>query len=246
MHKRILIPLVVILLTSTACIGTLPGFLVNVVTIANTSSNMESTEVMPPEVAIAVTPGNARYASMPYFQREDGAWVLGLPDAPITIVEFADFRCPHCQNYKSTIDQLIDEYVVTGKANFEFRVYPILGDDSVAYAEIALCAGDLAGGGLWAASDILYESAINGASPLRAREDVLSALPIDSAALVDCMTDVPLIERNLQLGSEYGVTGTPSIRVRYDGGSMETIPGHERGGGVPLEVLVELIAEANQ
>src|SRR5215207_4842489 len=29
----------------------------------------------------------------------DGGFIIGDPDAPITIVEFADWACPHCQDY---------------------------------------------------------------------------------------------------------------------------------------------------
>jgi hypothetical protein len=33
--------------------------------------------------------------------------------------------------------------------------------------------------------------------------------------------------------------------VRYNGGELETIPGYEQGGGVPLAVLEDIITEAN-
>src|SRR5215211_1662360 len=58
---------------------------------------------------------------------EDGAFIIGNPEAPITVIEFADFGCPHCLEYKPTIEQFIRDYVVTDKARFEFRVFPTAG-----------------------------------------------------------------------------------------------------------------------
>ncbi|PJF21079.1 MAG: hypothetical protein CUN56_12910 [Phototrophicales bacterium] len=233
MYKRILIPLLGVLLASTACIGTLPSFLVNTLTIQS-STNQTTTGI-----ASTVT-------SLSYFQREDGAWVLGSPDAPITIVEFADFLCPHCQNYKTTINELINEYVSTGKVNFEFRAYPILGDESVAYAEIAMCVAELTqGSGLWTAVDILYEAGMNGADAQSAQENILAALSITPEDFETCTTSTNMITLNQQLGREADVWGTPAIRVRYNNGALQTIPGYE-GGGVPLDVLIDLIAEANE
>ena len=36
------------------------------------------------------------YAGLSTFRRADGGFVLGEPDAPVTIVAFEDFFCPHC------------------------------------------------------------------------------------------------------------------------------------------------------
>lgn len=48
--------------------------------------------------------------------------VLGDPNAPITIVEYASFTCPHCASFhEDTYPQLKADYVDTGKAKFIFR-----------------------------------------------------------------------------------------------------------------------------
>ena len=242
MHKKIMLPLVMILLSTTACIGSLPGFLTNLM-LMGTSSVVEAPPI---ETAVEVVSSSANpYEQFSYFRLDDGAWVLGVPDAPITIVEFADFNCPHCQSYKPTMDQIVWQYVLQGMANYEFRPFPILGDSSVEYAKLAICAGDLTGAGLWYASDILFDQAQSGASPLRAEEAVLGTLQIDFSAMNHCAEYVPMIEINRALAAESGVAGTPSIRVRYNGGELETIPGYEHGGGVPLAVLEDIITEAN-
>jgi protein-disulfide isomerase len=37
------------------------------------------------------------FARLPQTRTADGGFVVGAADAPITIVEFADYACPHCQ-----------------------------------------------------------------------------------------------------------------------------------------------------
>lgn len=46
---------------------------------------------------------------------------LGEKDAPVTVVEFGDFKCPSCKAWGEMIyPQLVDEYVETGKVKFSF------------------------------------------------------------------------------------------------------------------------------
>lgn len=48
--------------------------------------------------------------------------VLGDPDAPITVIEYASYTCPHCANFHTgTYPQLKAEFVDTGKVKFIFR-----------------------------------------------------------------------------------------------------------------------------
>ncbi|SPH23814.1 Disulfide bond formation protein D [Defluviimonas aquaemixtae] len=48
--------------------------------------------------------------------------VLGQADAPVTVVEYASFTCPHCANFHDTVfDQLKANYIDTGKVRFVYR-----------------------------------------------------------------------------------------------------------------------------
>lgn len=74
---------------------------------------------------------------------ENGSPMLGDPNAKITIVEWGDYQCTYCHLFhQNTKDQIIQEYVNTGKVNFVFRDFPLNGPDSVLAAEAAYCAGD--------------------------------------------------------------------------------------------------------
>ncbi len=66
---------------------------------------------------------------------------LGDPAAPVTITEFADLRCPVCKTFAlETANQMIGTFVKPGKAKYVFRIWPILGDDSVSATQCAIAA----------------------------------------------------------------------------------------------------------
>ncbi|HEX4894116.1 MAG TPA: DsbA family protein [Hyphomicrobiaceae bacterium] len=67
--------------------------------------------------------------------------VVGKPDAPVTIVEYASMTCPHCAVFhNSVLPGLKEKYLDTGKARMIFREFPL---DNVAAAAsmLARCAG---------------------------------------------------------------------------------------------------------
>ena len=48
--------------------------------------------------------------------------ILGKTDAPVTVVEYASFTCPHCANFHATVwDQFKKNYIDTGKVKFVYR-----------------------------------------------------------------------------------------------------------------------------
>ncbi len=48
--------------------------------------------------------------------------VLGDPDAPITVIEYASYTCPHCGSFHTnTYPQLKADFIDTGKVKFVFR-----------------------------------------------------------------------------------------------------------------------------
>jgi protein-disulfide isomerase len=52
--------------------------------------------------------------------------VLGKPEAPVTIVEYASSTCPHCAHFQEqTFPQLKKQYIDTGKVKYIFREFPL-------------------------------------------------------------------------------------------------------------------------
>ncbi len=105
------------------------------------------------DLALTIPP--PRDASIP----TDGR-TLGNPDAPLTIVEYADFQCPACGQFATTVeDQLIADYIATGEAKLVFHDFPFLDDrtdtkESDNASEAAFCAQEQ--GQFWAYHDMIF------------------------------------------------------------------------------------------
>ena len=47
---------------------------------------------------------------------------IGNPDAPVTVIEYASYTCPHCASFHAgTYKDLKKNYIDTGKINFVYR-----------------------------------------------------------------------------------------------------------------------------
>lgn len=69
--------------------------------------------------------------------------IIGNADAPITIVEYADYKCPECGKYAQNAGrQIRTNYVDTGKVNIEFRPYPLFGEDAGLALYASYCAAE--------------------------------------------------------------------------------------------------------
>ena len=61
----------------------------------------------------------------------DGGYLMGNPNAPVKLVEYASFSCPHCKHFAETgVDPLKTKYVATGKVSWEFRSFLIHSMDA--------------------------------------------------------------------------------------------------------------------
>lgn len=51
----------------------------------------------------------------------EGGYVIGNPDAPLKLVEYASHTCSHCAEFSMTGAAPLDEYVATGVVSYEIR-----------------------------------------------------------------------------------------------------------------------------
>lgn len=188
------------------------------------------------------------YADIPYSRTADGGFVLGNPDAPITIIQFGDFACPHCQDYYTTTRQLIENYVATGQAKFEYRMFisgadPVWGEYT---AKLAECANDLRDGAFWPAHNILFELGRLARFNEQTASILAERLELNYGDLLDCAAEAEQVDIDVRLGTSLGVQSTPSIMVRFGDGSPHfiTVDGqtHNRGP-VSYEILEALILD---
>lgn len=155
---------------------------------------------------------------------EDGAFTIGDADAPVTLVAFIDFACPHCQAYRPALSQFVDSFVETGMAKLELRILPTLGGEQTVLAgHAAECADDQTPGAFWQARDLLYvyatSSRYDSSMPERLAED----LGLNLDALLACMETADQVERDVALAHALGVSGTPVVLVRYGDAIMRYI-----------------------
>ncbi len=185
------------------------------------------------------------YASLPQSRTADGGFVIGNEDAPITIVEFADWACPHCQQYHPEVQRFIQDFVVTGLAKFEYRVFPTTGGQvTVFMGQVAECAEEQRPGAFWEVYDMLYVLVDQGLLNGDAGRVVAERLGLSYSEILTCTADSTRVAVDSQLGQTNGVTGTPGVRMRNGNGPLQTISTYS-SGSVPYSVLASVVNQAN-
>lgn len=81
---------------------------------------------------------------------------IGNPDAPVTVIEYASYTCPHCARFhEGPFKELKTAYIDTGKINFIYR--EVFFDRYGLWASmIARCAGTT--DAFFGMSDLIYET----------------------------------------------------------------------------------------
>jgi protein-disulfide isomerase len=84
------------------------------------------------------------------------SWVYGRPDAPFTVIEYADLECPYCRAYFPVLRRWIAEHP---QVNWEWRNLPLAMHEPAATEEASLaeCAGEMGGdAAFWRAVAWIY------------------------------------------------------------------------------------------
>lgn len=143
---------------------------------------------------------------------------LGNKDAKVTVIEFADFQCPFCEQWFKQVEPEINKnYIDTGKIKFAFRHFAFLGDESTWAAEASECANDQ--GKFWEFHDYLYnhQGAENsGAFSKDNLKSFAAVLGLDTATFNSCLDSdkhADLVKNDTNDGSTAGVSGTPATFI---------------------------------
>ncbi len=145
--------------------------------------------------------------------------VLGSPDAPVTMVEFADLQCPFCAEYQARVfPELLDRYVRTGKLRIELRLLRFIGPDSDRLARAAFAAA--AQNRMWQLVELAYARQGRENSGYATNAFIKSLLAdagvhgADTGAAAD-----PELRRAAQAARSAGINETPSFLVGPTGGT---------------------------
>ena len=151
---------------------------------------------------------------------------LGRANAPVTLVEFADLKCPVCRAYTAqALPTLVSQYVRAGKLRIVMQPQTFVGSppgDSEHAARFALAAGQQ--GKLWQFSELWYanqqdESAAYATDTyVRQIASGVSGLNVDRAMAQRTSSPVSqALQQSASLYSQGGFSGTPSFLLGRTG-----------------------------
>lgn len=177
-----------------------------------------------------------------------GAITLGDPNAPVVIIEYADYQCPFCGRFfKETRPLIIEAYVKSGKVLLGYKDFAFLGKESTDAAEAARCAHDQ--GKFWQYHDAIFNYLWDnyhskekngenvGALSTERLKTFAAELNIDRSAFAQCLdggTHVQDVKAQLEEGKAFGVSGTPAFLVN----------GMLVSGALPFDQFKKIIDEA--
>ena len=93
----------------------------------------------------------------------DDPMAKGDVDAPVVIMEFADYRCPFCASWGRDVQPELQDLIDDGTVRIEFRDRVLFGEDSEATALAARAAGEQ--GMYWEYHDAVYAAAPDSGHP---------------------------------------------------------------------------------
>ena len=147
--------------------------------------------------------------------------VLGKSGAPVTIVEFSNYLCPHCKHHAElNLPLIFSEYVDKGLVRYVFRDLPFQGQQNV---ELAAQAADCAyeQGKYLDYHELLFRAAgqwgkVAVAELPKYLSDYASQLGLDAVRFNTCLESgktKPWVEADKALAEKLNINGTPSFFV---------------------------------
>ncbi|MEU3756351.1 DsbA family protein [Streptomyces olivoreticuli] len=168
----------------------------------------------------------------------DDPLAVGKADAPVVLVEYADYQCSYCGKFtRDSQPELIKKYVDEGTLRIEFRNFPIFGKDSERAARASWAAGRQ--GRFWQFHDEVYAKTRKGDA---LAEDKLVGMAKDSGvtdldrfrADLNGSASEAAVKKDQEEGYSIGVQSTPTFLVN----------GQPIAGAQPMSAFDEAIAQA--
>lgn len=177
------------------------------------------------------------YAEQPY---------IGEESAPVEIVEFGDYKCPHCGEFMNTLFPIIEEqFVDTGKAKFYFMNYSFIAADSTTSAQFGETVyEELGNEKFWEFHHLLFANQTNESGQANLMTDEFLKAVLGEVASAEETEKVMLAysenagkdawQKDMNIANGLGVTGTPTI---YIGGKEFT--------GRTMDDFAKMVEEAS-
>lgn len=142
--------------------------------------------------------------------------VEGDPKAPITLIEYASFTCPHCAHFNTVeLPKIKEKWIDTGKVKLVYRDFP-LDQTAARAAELAQCAGK---DKYFAVVDMIFRGQGNWATasdPIAELSKSLRIAGMGENEVKACLADPKVADgviASYRSGEQVGVDSTPTLFI---------------------------------
>ena len=172
---------------------------------------------------VATRPGNAATTvdSATVTPGEPQGYLLGKPDAPVQVIEFADFECPACGQFATLAEPDIRKRLIdAGTVSYRFYDFPLpIHKNTWMASNAAACADEQ--GKFWEMHDQLFnaQDQWNGQATSRPKskfQEYAKAIGLDVGkweACYDTKKYQPRIKANEQMAIKRGAGQTPTFVI---------------------------------
>jgi protein-disulfide isomerase len=158
--------------------------------------------------------------------------IIGKPDAPVIIVEYADIDDQYSKDFQQVMEQLMIDYGPGGKVAWVYRHFPLINSDenSETHAEAAECAASVGTPhDFWAFIDAI-QSAAPGAAQFDPNDydTITTALNIPFDTFNTCLTNHQFADKVAKDGNDalaVGASGSPYSIILVKGGKPIPVDG---------------------
>ena len=155
----------------------------------------------------------------------------GMQNAPVLVIEFADYECPYCQKIAPDLKRLQEDYA--GKVLFAFKDFPLaMHKHAQKAAEAARCAGRQ--DKFWEYHDVLFQK--TNTLEIAQLKDYARQLRLDPESFDKCLDSgetAATVKQDLEQAQKLGLTGTPSFFVN----------GHFFSGAASYSTIREIVEQ---
>lgn len=139
-----------------------------------------------------------------------GVPIRGSKDAPVSIVEFADYECPYCQQIEPVLEKVLADY--QGKVSFSFKDFPLpMHAHAQKAAEAAHCAQDQ--GKYYDFHDLLFTTRQYEVNQLKEQAKTLKLNFEEFTKCLDSDSKADIVKAQADEAQALGLPGTPAFFV---------------------------------
>jgi len=156
----------------------------------------------------------------------------GPADAPITVIEFADYQCPYCRQEEPVLKRLREQF--KDKIKYAYRDFPLpMHPYAHKSAEASRCAGEQ--GQYWPYHDRLFSGAPEDLAETGLKS-IARQLKLDGDKFDKCLdssAQAAAVDKDLNAGKNLGISGTPTMYIN----------GYTVGGAASYDTLRDLVQQ---